>query len=347
LTNQNYYFICANNCFGNIFDSQNLEKIYIIQNCFDSDFIHKIIQIAENNKYSLEYYLSPTDPNCINGIIIKELQIAIIKNYNYISKYPVIVDNILDFSDIYDESQLMNYKKDIIELTTKKSEYFNLACKFLKSAAELSDNILELSKKYIDQNKLNHFINRMIIKYINEKHFYDMNCINEYKFINSISFAGYFESDIFEHEAKRIFYISNENFLGWYFTKFIADKFPNICKVICPDALDPTKIRAIYLKNPKILFVIKNKTTNKNYSEKYHFINFINMERFVYPNFKKENKQKLKFIHKCHKSIINETVKYLKESEIIKNNIENIYHSSIIPNKKNNITEQFINQIFP
>ena len=355
MTKNKTYFAYADTCFGtvnyfdNIFDSNNLEKIYVIKACFDSSFLNEIARIAANKKYTAEYFLFPFELNCLNGIIIKEMKAIILYDNFNISKYPVIIENIINFGDMYDESKLIKRKKEILELAAIKNEYMNLSYKFLRAANELCENNIELSNKYINYDKLDFSINRLINKYINERNSFNEKIknnriIDEYKFINSISSSGYIELDTFENEAKKIFYISNENFLGWHYMKIIAEKFPKMCKVICPDALNPKRIRAIYLKDLKIFFVIKNKVLNKNYDEKY---NFINMERFVNLQFKKENKQKLKFIQKCYKSIFYEAIKYLKESEIINKEIENIYLSAIIPDKKNKLTEEFIQKILP
>ena len=348
MTDKNSCFAYAETCYGtvnyfdNIFDSQNLDKLYIIKGCIDSSFLNEISRIAADKKYTVEYFIDPIDFNNLNGIIIKEIKTAVIYDYFNISKYPVIIENILNFGNMYDELKLNNRKKEILEFAAKKCEYMNLSYKFLKAANELCENTIELSNQYIDHEKLDFSINRLINKYINDKT--KNNRINEYKFINSVSSSGYVELDVFENEAKKIFYISNENFLGWHYMKIISNQFSRMCKVICPDALNPKRIRAIYLKDSKTFFVIKNKILNKNYNEKYHFIN---MERFVRLQFKKENKQKLKFIQKCYQSIMDETVKYLNEAESINKNIKNIYLSAIKPDVKNKFTEEFIQKILP
>ena len=129
--------------------------------------------------------------------------------------------------------------------------------------------------------------------------------------------------------------------------KKIVKKFSHLCKAVCPDALNPEKIKAVYLKDPKILFVIKGKTPNKVYGDRY---NFINMKRFIHPDFKKENKQKLRFINKCYKSIIEEAVKYCGESDKISKALNNIYNSCVDPTKikeKNKYTEASVKKILP
>ena len=129
--------------------------------------------------------------------------------------------------------------------------------------------------------------------------------------------------------------------------KKILEYFSEFSKIVCPDALNPERIRAVYLKDFDILFKIKEKSPDQTYGENY---NFINMERFTDPDFKKENKQKLRFMQKCYKSIIDEAVKYFKEAGNINKSIEDIYNSSISAVKiteKNKYTESIIEKILP
>jgi len=358
-TNKKSYFACANTCLGfinlfnAIYNSGNLEKIYIIKGYGSSCILNDISKKAEEKKYSVEYFISPSDINRLNGIIIKELRAVIISEELYMCdsdstlKYPVILENIVNLNDFYDETKLIKQKQEIFDISKNIIEYKNLANKFLKAANELSENITELSQKYIDYEKLDSSINRLINKYISEKHLYEnqksIKNNDEYIFINSVSISGLTELNTFEKEAKKIFYISDENFSGLYYIKNILEKFRNKCKIICLDALNPQKIKAIYLKNLQILFVIKNKNLNKIYDDKY---NFINMERFIDKNFKKDNKQKLRFMQKCYKSILDEVVKYFTEIKNLNNNIENIYKSAIKTDEKNKYIETIIKKIF-
>ena len=354
-SNKKRYFACANtyagfiNYFSDIVDSHNIEKIYTIKTRDKSYslILGEIARNAEKKKYSVEYFFCPNDLNCLNGIVINELKTAVTVYSD--SKHPVLIENIINLCDFYDETKLINHKKEILDLIAKKNEYNNLAYKFLKAANELAENTSEMSEKYINYDKLYSSVERLISKNIHagEKHLHEKNNnsrTDEYKFINSVSLSGFPELSTFENEAKKIFYISNENFLGWHYTKIISEKFANTCKVICPDALNPDKIKAVYLRNSKILFVIKNKIPDKIYSEKY---NFINMERFISPSFKKENKQKLRFIQKCYKAITNEAVKYFSEAENINTTAGDIYASSVKTSEKNKYTEAVIKKILP
>ncbi|MCL1858377.1 MAG: hypothetical protein FWF92_04005 [Oscillospiraceae bacterium] len=357
INNKNYYFACANTCIGfvnlfnTIYNSKKIEKIYIIKGYDKAYILNKIAKKAEDKKYTIEYFLNPVEINCLNGIIINELKTAIINEDLYISisikmlNYPVLFENIINLNDFYDEMLLTKQKNEIYDLIKKKNEYNKIAYKFLIAANELSEINIKLSNKYINQEKLNLSINRILYKYINEKHLndYKNECIDKYIFINSVSATGLKELDTFENEAIKIFYISNEYFSGWQYTESIFEKFENINKIICPDVLNPAKIKAIYLKDQKILFIIKHKELNKIYEDRY---NFINMERFIDKNFKKENKQKLRFIYKCYNSIIDEVIKYFLEIKNLNNSIENIYKFANKTDERNKYIESVIKKIF-
>lgn len=355
--NTNSYFAYSNTCYGfldyfeNILECNNIEKIYKIKNCGDKNFLNEIAQTA-SKKYFIEYFLNPCNLDCVDCIIIKELKTAVIaensgKHFSF-EEYPLIIENTIDFSQFYDERKLIEGKKEIISLIAKRNEYNNLTQKFLKAANELSENTIKLSQKYLYHEKINSAIDRLADKYVSEKTLQqngNKNFINEYKFINRFPAFGFNELGAFENDADKIFFISNENFSGSLYTEKILGKFSHLCKVICPDAINPDKAHAVYIKDFKILFVIKDKNPDKIYGEKY---NFINMDRFINHNFKRENKQKLRFINKCYKSLIDEAEIYFKEKEKTNTILDGIYTSAIINAKeKAKYMESIVKKIFP
>ena len=359
-SNKSGCFIRANTYLGprgyfeNILESYYIEKIYIVKNRCGSYMLNYILDEIKESKYfpECEYFISPDDLNRIDCLLIKELNTVIIAEnpgiYNILAKYPLIVENIIDFGDFFDENYLLERKEELISLRNKKNDCNILGYKFLNAANEICENIIRLSHKYIDFDKINLSVRRLSSKYINEKHLKEnIKKPDRYRFIDYISAAGQGETDIYESGAEKIFYITNENDLVWHYTKYIEKQFSHLCRTVCSDSLNPERIKAVYLEDFKILFIIKERKDNRIYDEKY---NFINMERFSSPDFKKENKQKLKFMKKCRNSLIEEAVKYFKEAEHINKSIENIYISSVNAVKsaeKNKYTEAVIKKILP
>jgi hypothetical protein len=376
-SNKKFYFASANTCsgfmhyFDEIFNPQHFEKIYLIKGClgdeksFKSHIINEIVNKASDNKYSVECFCNPLEqcsdcPKYLDGIIINDLKIAVVDGTNpYISdsKYPGIVENIINLGELFDEKKLTENKKEIFELKAKTMEFYDSAYKFLKAANELVEYAMTLSQKYINDEKANAAIDRILNKYLSEKHEKneknekcDDNTapVEEYRFINTVSPSGFNEFNTLEVEAKKVFYISNDNFSGFYYMKKLLSKLEKtenanqLFRIISPDTLNLSRTKAVYIKNGKILFVIKDKTENKVYSDKY---NFINMERFVTPELKKDHKQKLKFLQKCYNSLIEAAADCFKEIKILNSSIEDIYLSSADSEGQNKYAEMIVKKL--
>ena len=353
-----YYFASANTCFGfksyfnYIFNPELLKKIYILKGgsgTGKSYLMNEIARKAVNKNLSVEYFLCSSDPDSLDGIIINELGTAVIDGtapHITDPKYPGVIENIINTGNFWDEQKLDDNKKEIFELTNKKSLYFGNAYKYLKAANEILESVNELSKKYINYEKMEASAYRIINKYVKDKSFNISNsgCADmEYRLINAISSNGCETLDTLEQTAKKIFYISNENFMGYYYTESLFNQFRNCKKIILPLALNPEKTHGIYLKEKQILFVIKDKTADKIYDERY---NFINMDRFINANFKKEHKNKLKLAKKCYNAVISSAVAYLKEAKNLHFQLEEIYKSAMNFDKKSKYSKDLIQKIF-
>ena len=355
--NKKYYFASANTCsgfksyFNCIFNPELLKKIYILKGgsgTGKSYLMNEIAQKAVDKNFSVEYFLCSSDPDSLDGIIISELGTAVIDGtapHITDPKYPGVIENIINIGNFWDEQKLDNNKEKIFELINKKSIYFGNAYKYLKAANEILESVTDLAKKYINYEKMEASVYRIINKHIKEKTL-NANILNsggEYRFINSISSNGCETLDTLEQDAKKIFYISNENFTGYYYTESLLNQFKNCKKIILPLALNPEKIQGIYLKEKQILFVIKDKISDKFYDERYIFIN---MDRFTDASFKKEHKQKLRLAKKCYNAVISSAVEYLKEAKILHVKLEDIYKSTMNFDKKSKYSKDLIQKIF-
>ena len=330
--NMQKYFSYANTCDGTvnysdiIFSPYNFDKIYIVKGVFSQTFISKI-----SEKYSCECFLNPINPAKTDGIIINKVAVVDGSLVNFDdSQYPAVIINLGEFLD---ESFLNQKREQIYKFIKQKHEAYNSARKLLKAANETAEYLFDLSAKYLNEKKLISAAERILSK----RSGITDNIKNDYRFINSIA-SG--ELDTLEKEANKIYYISNENFTGFHFMRYIAEK-ANGSKIICPDALDTKRVRSVYFKNEKILFALQSKS-EKIYDEKY---NYINMERFIASEFKKEHKQKLKFIKKIYDSLIGEAADYFTSVKNINAELEKIYAQSLDNQAQQKFTADFIKKL--
>ena len=71
------------------------------------------------------------------------------------------------------------------------------------------------------------------------------------------------------------------------------------------------------------------------------------MDRFISPDFKKDNKQKLKFTQKFYKSLTDMAAVYIKEIKNLNCLIDDIYMSSVNLSEQNKYNETIIEKIIP
>ena len=309
------YFASANTCRGvinysnSIFKPRDFDKIYVIKGILAKNFILKI-----KEKHSCECFLNPVNPEKADAVIINKIAVIDGAAANFDdSQHPAVIINLNQFCN---ELILNQNKEQLLRLAEQKLDIYNSAEKFLKAANELAEYLLDLSAKYLNKKKLTAAIDRIL-----NKRPVKNNSQTNYRFINSTAAS---ELDTLENEASEVFYSSMENFTGFHFVRYVAQKSTGN-KIICTDALDAQRINAVYLTDEKILFTLQTKN-KKISSDKY---NYINMERFISADFKKEHKQKLKFITKLYDSLIAEAVDCFTKINDIDSELEKIYIQSL------------------
>lgn len=330
---KNNYFSFANTHAGcvsyseHIFNPRSFDKIYVVKGVFAQEFISEVAKKISNAV--TECFINPINPQKTDGIIIDKTAVidSFLANFND-SHFPALIINLGEFCN---ESLLAQHKEQIFKISEEQQEIYRSTQKFLKAANELSEYLLDLSAKYLDEKKLIFAIDRILAKY---------NKINndetEFRFINS-SFGN--KLDTVENKASKIFYISDEYFSGFHFLRCLSEKKLG-STVICPDALNTERIRAIYRKEDNILFEMQSKPNPTD--EKY---NYINMERFIHADFKKDHKQKLKFVKKIYDSLIKEIADCFAELKNTSSELKKIYAPAVGNIAQQKFTADFIKKL--
>lgn len=107
-----------------------------------STFMKKIGEELLKAGYDLEYHCCSSDNNSIDGIVIPELQIALLDGtapHVVDPKNPGAVDEIINLGEYWNESIIVPYKKDIIECNQKISRCFQSAYFALRDAKNAMD----------------------------------------------------------------------------------------------------------------------------------------------------------------------------------------------------------------
>ena len=161
-TNSPCYFASANTAngfisrFENIFDPEKFNQIYIIKGgpgTGKSSLMKCLEKTAMERNIDVENFLCSSDPNSLDGIILKERKIAVLDGtspHNFEPHYPGAIENIINSGSFWNCEQLSKNKLEIINLMKEKNRYYKRAYRFLKSYGETEEEIY----RYYEKNLL-------------------------------------------------------------------------------------------------------------------------------------------------------------------------------------------------
>lgn len=108
--------------------------------------------------YDIELHHCSSDSNSIDGIVIKDLKIAMIDGTApHVTDpiYPGAVDEVLNLGQCWNESGFKVGRDDIIRLTKEISGHFQSTYKYLAAAKLMHEDLENQVSSYLDQYKIN------------------------------------------------------------------------------------------------------------------------------------------------------------------------------------------------
>lgn len=123
-----------------------------------SSLMKEIGERAFNEGYSIEYHHCPSDPNSIDGVVIKELNIGIVDGtapHTIDPIYPGLTDKIIDLAQFIDPSVLGSKKEDIVKAKANNKHAYRKAFNYFKAAKIILEEIENDNKLKLDIKKIN------------------------------------------------------------------------------------------------------------------------------------------------------------------------------------------------
>ena len=148
-----------------------------------SQLMKKVGAYFGQKGYTIEYHHCSSDPNSLDGVLVKELNIALLDGTSPHMIDPInpgAVDEILNMGDALDMEILTKSKKEIISLNKEIGKNFKRAYRYLGSAKCIHDDWSSLNYETLDSNKVSNLIENLknnIFKadkvgYGNERHLF-------------------------------------------------------------------------------------------------------------------------------------------------------------------------------
>lgn len=205
----------------NIID-ENRNMLYILKGMpggGKSSLMKYIGQKAIEKDYDVEFHHCPSDPESIDGLVIVQLNIALVDGtFPHIIDpvYPGLIDKLVDLGKFIDEKKIKEHKDEIFEAKANNRLAYRKAYAYFKGAKCIYDEIIEHNKNGVDFKRVNELTEGIIeeIYYGNsswrpEDKFYPFT--NRHLFSNANTPDGFvdYTYTILE-EVKNIYYIEGE-----------------------------------------------------------------------------------------------------------------------------------------
>lgn len=143
------YFACANTSMGFVsffeYVLRDMERVYILKGgpgCGKSTFMKRIGNDLLEDGLDVDFIFSPSDAESLDGIVIKNINIAIVDGTSprmIEPKYPGAIERILDFGEYWDIDYLRANKGEIKRLIDEIDIQYGIFIEHLKSAKLIHD----------------------------------------------------------------------------------------------------------------------------------------------------------------------------------------------------------------
>ena len=337
---QKDFFASANsgkgfvNYFGDIFSG--LEHHYIIKGgsgTGKSSLMKQIASTALSKGMAVECYRCSSDPESLDGIIIKDISIGITDGtapHVSDSRYPGACDEIINVGSFWDKEKLKARRNEIIDITDKKSRLFKNVYGYLSAALSVEQLPDALTLPSVDTIKMRTAVKRIL------NHIPTAEGKAEVRMTEGITMNGYTVYSPYTDEAEKIYCIKDRYGISYLLLDMIYKGLEGQEMIVSYSPLDTDKINMIYLPTSKILFTVNNSSKGT----------VINTERFIQKNILKEARSLIRHADKCKAELLSGTYDLLAKIKELHFSLESIYIQAMDFTAKEEYQNRLIEEIF-
>ncbi len=342
---EKHFFASANSGLGFVsyFDKifSVLEHHYIIKGgsgTGKSTFMKKVAEKAKSTGMSIEYFHCSSDPESLDGIIIKDLGIGVTDGtapHIQDPKYPGAIDEIINVGDFWNKNELKKHREDIVEINSRKLSLFKEVYSYLGAAYNMENTMDRLSSAAVKYDKMDSVCNR-ITKLFSKKG----RGKESIRLTEAITMNGKHRFDPYLNDAETVYAIRDKYGIAHIFLRKIYDEVCAIGKdrVISYSPLDQSKINMLYLPEENILFSVNPEYVNNEKT--------LNMDRFIDSEKYREMRNLIRYTSGCKNQIMNGAYKALEKIKELHFELESIYIEAMNFEKKDEYESKLIDEMF-
>lgn len=237
-----------------------------------SSLMREIGRRAIEEGYMVEYHHCPSDPNSIDGVVIRELNIGIIDGtppHSMDPIYPGLTDKLIDLTRFIDTTKLQKYKEQIINAKLNNKEAYRKAFNYFKAAKCIYDEIEESNKKHVNIMERNNAIRVAMenIFDIESKAIKDTGFKTRKLFSTAYTPEGYIDyTEFILEDINNRYYLQGDIGTGKskFLNKIVEEaNIRNYYIEIYYNSLIPNKIESIFI--PEIDIIVSSNITTKKF----------------------------------------------------------------------------------
>lgn len=137
-----------------------------------STLMKKVAKKAQEQGYSSELILCSSDPDSLDGIIVKELNISLVDGtspHMLEPKFPGAVENIINTGQFWNTEKLKKKSDRIRSLTLENSIHHRRSSGYLSAAGSINKEKMRILHSFIREDKINSFAMRFSAREIPKK----------------------------------------------------------------------------------------------------------------------------------------------------------------------------------
>lgn len=314
--------------YSDFFNEDTFTKVYIVKGgsgTGKSTMIRRCADLAAKNGAECTYILCSSDPESLDGVLLKRdsIHIAIIDGTAPHTVDPVYAGScgeIVNCGDYWDTGALENAREEIIETVRKKNDCFSRAYRYLSGASSVISASQQLSGNLILQEKLEKCVQRLAAS------FKDTGKAG--KIINrrtlAISMNGAVRVLTF-NDAKNIVAVKDCAATARTFYELLEKALTAKGLTVLRSVSPLGGIAELYLPEQDTSFVPYEEDPDRQRV----YTKIINMQRFVNKEIFSANRQKRRFAEKCFASLMGGAVESLSEAKKLHFRLEDIYKATM------------------
>lgn len=319
--------------------TKDIERLYILKGgsgCGKNSLMRKLATEAEKRGEEVERIYCASDPDSLDGVILRERSVGVIDGTSPHELSPRAVgamDNLVDLGEYWNSTLLRERLGEIKALTAKKSEDYAVAYSLLSACGKLRKEHRRITDRALLWDKLRAAAGRYVEKLSKSKEALSLKLRPMYAFCHrgTVRAKDYGEGEIW---TVRDPYDVKGRFFAALMSSF-GDTGGSL--TLSPDPLCPARIAAVMHHRSGALIAEGNETTARR---------VINMERFVDRSVISTHRGKLRFLAKNEEELKKAAVDALAKARARHGELEKIYISAMDFDRVNTRTEALIKEMF-